>query len=410
MTYVASKFVVKSQDRTVLESWIRSPSLPQAWSLRAKIILASGDGEGVRAMARRLEVSPTTVCQWRGRYQAEGLAGLQTQPRSGRPRQISDAKERAVVRATMRKPKTATHWSARRLAKEVGLSPATVHRIWKKYGLQPHRVETFKFSTDPDFDAKLADIIGLYLDPPERALVLSVDEKSQIQALNRTQPLLPMRKGLPARMTHDYKRNGTTSLFAALEVASGKVHGRCFSRHTHVEFIAFLESIAKRYPRRELHLICDNYGTHKHPNVKAWLAKHPRFTLHFTPTSASWLNLVERWFALITDHAIRRGSFDSVKQLERTITRYVAEWNDDAKPFVWTKSAREIKRKDSACFRDFGNGTLAAQHTADALQSPDPTHIGLDAAAPSHGSDSALRPFDSPDSSVSSSPCASSID
>ena len=345
MAYVTSKFVVNSKDRSVLESWIRSPTLSQAWALRAKIVLASADGEGVRPMARRLEVSPTTVCLWRKRFEAEGLGGLQTQPRSGRPRQISDAKERSVVRATMRKPKNATHWSARRLAREVGLSSATVHRIWKKYGLQPHRVETFKFSTDPDFDAKLADIIGLYLDPPERALVLSVDEKSQIQALNRTQPILPMRKGLPARMTHDYKRNGTTSLFAALEVASGKVHGRCFSRHTHVEFIAFLESIAKRYPRRELHLICDNYATHKHPNVKEWLGKHSRFTLHFTPTSASWLNLVERWFGLITDHAIRRGSFDSVKQLERTIGRYLADWNENAKPFVWTKSAREIKRK-----------------------------------------------------------------
>jgi transposase len=342
---MATKFVVNREDRTVLESWLRAPTLPQAWSLRAKIVLASAKGEGVRAMARRLEVSPTTVCQWRKRYLAEGLAGLQTQARSGRPRVISDAKERAVVRATLRKPKSATHWSARRLAKQVGLSHATVHRIWKKYGLQPHRVETFKFSTDPDFDAKLADIVGLYLDPPERALVLSVDEKSQIQALNRTQPILPMRKGLPARMTHDYQRNGTTSLFAALEVASGKVHGRCFDRHTHAEFIAFLESIAKRYPRRELHLICDNYGTHKHLKVKEWLARHPRFTLHFTPTSASWLNLVERWFALITNQAIRRGSFDSVKQLERTISRYTAEWNQDAKPFVWTKSAREIKRK-----------------------------------------------------------------
>ena len=207
-------------------------------------------------------------------------------------------KERAVISATLRKPKAATHWSARRLAKEVGLSSATVHRIWQKYGLQPHRVETFKFSTDPDFDTKLADVVGLYLHPPERALVLCVDEKSQIQALNRTQPALPMWPGLPARMTHDYLRHGTTSLFAALEVASGKVHGRCFKRHTHLEFIAFLESLARRYPRLELHLICDNYGTHKHPTVKPWLAAHPRFHLHFTPTSASWLNLVERWFAL----------------------------------------------------------------------------------------------------------------
>jgi transposase len=345
MSYVASKFVVKKSDRTALEQWIRTSSLPQAWGLRARIVLASAGGEGVRSLARRLQVSPTTICLWKSRYEAEGLAGLQTRSRAGRPKQISEAMERTVVRKTMRKPRNSTHWSVRRLAKEVGLSPATVHRIWNKYGLQPHRVTTFKFSTDPDFDAKLADIIGLYMDPPERALVLSVDEKSQIQALNRTQPMLPMRPGLPARMTHDYKRNGTTSLFVALEVASGKVHGRCYPRHTHVEFIVFLNSIAKRFPRREIHLICDNYGTHKHPRVKEWLDQHPRFTIHFTPTSASWLNLVERWFALITDRAIRRGSFDTVKQLERAIKRFLAEWNEHAQPFRWVKSAREIKRK-----------------------------------------------------------------
>ena len=248
-----------------------------------------------------------------------------------------------MISATLRKPKAATHWSARRLAKEVGLSSATVHRIWQKYGLQPHRVETFKFSRDPQFDQKLADIVGLYLDPPERALVLCVDEKSQIQALNRTQPALPMWPGLPARMTHDYTRHGTTSLFAALEVASGKVHARCFRRHRHVEFIAFLNSLTRRYPGRELHLICDNYGTHKHPAVKQWLAAHPRFHLHFTPTGASWLNLVERWFALITGQAIRRGSFESVHRLERAIMRWLAHWNEQARPFRWTRSAARIR-------------------------------------------------------------------
>ncbi len=249
-----------------------------------------------------------------------------------------------MVAATMRPPKVATHWSARRLAKQVGLSSATVHRIWQKYGLQPHRVETFKFSADPEFDEKLADIVGLYLDPPERALVLCVDEKSQIQALNRTQPILPMRPGLPSRMTHDYERNGTTSLFAALEVASGKVHGRCFPKHTHVEFVAFLDSLARTYPHREIRVICDNYGTHKHPTVKQWLAEHPRFRPHFTPTSASWLNLVERWFGLVTAQVIRRGSFDTVRLLERAIGRYLEAWNQDAKPFTWTKSARQIRR------------------------------------------------------------------
>ena len=280
----------------------------------------------------------------RRRYRSAGLHGLRTQPRAGCERRITAAKEQAVISATRRLPKAATHWSARRLAKVVGLSSATVHRIWQKYGLQPHRTETFKFSRDPQFDTKLADIVGLYLDPPERALVLCVDEKSQIQALNRTQPAFPMWPGLPARMTHDYTRHGTTSLFAALEVASGKVHGRCYRRHRHAEFIAFLESLAKRYPKLELHLICDNYGTHKHPAVKQWLAAHPRFHLHFTPTSASWLNLVERWFGLITSQAIRRGSFQSVAQLEQAIARFLADWNQHAQPFVWTKSARRIKR------------------------------------------------------------------
>jgi transposase len=337
-------FVVSEADRKALEGWLRMPTLNQALGLRARIVLSSAGGTTVRGVALGLGVSPNTVAACRARYRKGGVEGLRTRPRGGRPRRITPVKERAVISATLRKPKAATHWSARRLAREVGLSPATVHRIWQKYGLQPHRVETFKFSTDPDFDTKLADVVGLYLHPPERALVLCVDEKSQIQALDRTQPALPMWPGLPARMTHDYLRHGTTSLFAALEVASGKVHGRCFKRHTHLEFVAFLESLARRYPRLELHLICDNYGTHKHPTVKQWLAAHPRFHLHFTPTSASWLNLVERWFALITSQAIRRGSFDSVRRLEQAILRYLAHWNQNARPFRWTKSAAAIKR------------------------------------------------------------------
>src|ERR1700724_3442089 len=328
---------ISGADRAELEQWLRAQSIPQALATRARVVLGSAAGESVRGLAARLGVTQTTVCLWRRRYRSAGLDGLRTKPRMGRPRRITSAKEQAVISATLRKPKAATHWSARRLAKEVRLSPATVHRIWQKYGLQPHRVESFKFSRDPEFDGKLADIVGLYLDPPERALVLCVDEKSQIQALNRTQPALPMWPGLPARMTHDYTRHGTTSLFAALEVASGKVHGRCFKRHTHVEFIAFLESLAKRYPRLELHLICDNYGTHKHPAVVHWLAAHPRFHLHFTPTSASLTSLVEPWFALITSHAIRRGSFDSVRRLQRTILRYLADCNDHAQPFRWMK-------------------------------------------------------------------------
>jgi transposase len=341
---MAGGLMVAEADRTALEAWLRCPNMRQGLALRARVILASAAGEGVRPMARRLGISPNTIAVWRRRYRSQGLEGLRTKPRAGRPRQISASKEQAVISATLRKPKSATHWSARRLAKEVGLSSATVHRIWQKYGLQPHRVERFKFSRDPQFEQKLADIVGLYLDPPERALVLCVDEKSQIQALNRTQPALPMWPRLPARMTHDYTRHGTTSLFAALEVASGQVHGRCFQRHTHLEFIAFLQSRARHYPKRELHLICDNYGTHKHPAVRHWLGAHPRFHLHFTPTSASRLNLVGRWFALLTGQAIRRGSFDSVRRLERTIMRWLAHWNDHAKPFRWTKSAADITR------------------------------------------------------------------
>jgi transposase len=241
--------------------------------MRARIILGSADGESIRELAERLEVSEVTVCRWRNRYHAQGLAGLRTRARSGRRRRIRPADERRVVAATMRAPAATTHWSARRLAQEVRLSPATVHRIWQKYGLQPHRLEHFKFSTDPEFETKLADIVGLYLDPPERALVLCVDEKAQIQALNRTAPLLPLRPGIPAQMTHDYQRHGTTSLFAALEVASGKVHGRCYRQHRHHEFVTFLDSLARRYRTREIHLICDNYGTHKHPAVNQWLGR-----------------------------------------------------------------------------------------------------------------------------------------
>lgn len=345
MPFTAEPFVVGLKDRKTLEQWIRTPTMAQEWGLRARIVLACGDGEGVRQVARRYEVTPATVCQWRSRYRQEGLAGLRTRSGRGRPRRVTAAKERAVVARTLSRPKAATHWSCRTLAKEVGLSPSTVHRIWQTYDLQPHRTTSFKFSRDPEFERKLTDVVGLYLSPPEKALVLCVDEKSQIQALNRTQPMLPMRPGLPARMTHDYKRNGTTSLFAALEVASGKVHGHCFPQHTHAEFISFLNSIKRKYPRRDIHLICDNYGTHKHPTVRLWFSANPRFQVHFTPTSASWLNLVERWFALITSQTIRRGSFDSVRSLERAINHYLAHWNETPKPFRWTKSARQITRQ-----------------------------------------------------------------
>lgn len=345
MGYVAKPFVLRRGDRQILESWLRSPNMPQAWVLRAKIVLAAAKSEGVRETARRLGTTPATVVRWRQRYGIGGIDGLRGQRKGGRPRQITDALERRIVAKTVKPPKPETQWSARTLAREIGVSAASVHRIWKKHGLQPHRVKTFKFSTDPAFEQKMADIVGLYLDPPEKALVLCVDEKSQIQALDRTQPILPLRPNLPARMTHDYTRHGTTSLFAALEVASGKVHGRCFPQHTHVEFVSFLDSIHRQFPDGEIHLICDNYGTHKHQAVLNWLRDHPRFTFHFTPTSASWLNMVEAWFSVITRRAIRRGSFNSVKSLERTIAKFIAGWNQNAAPFRWTKSVPEIKRK-----------------------------------------------------------------
>lgn len=345
MGYKAAEMKVRRQDRATLEAWLRAPTLPQDLALRARIILASEGGEAIRPLATRLGVSPNTACIWRRRYAAEGLAGLRTRPRSGRKKEVTLPKEQAVVAATVKEPKDTTHWSTRQLGKKLGLSRMTVHRIWQKYGLQPHRIKTFKFSTDPHFDAKMADVIGLYLDPPERALVLCVDEKSQIQALDRTQPMLPMRPGSVARRTHDYTRHGTTTLFAALDVASGEVHGQCSSRHRHPEFIAFLDSLARRHPKRDVHLILDNYGTHKHPAVREWLKVHPRFHFHFTPTSASWLNLVERWFALLTEQAVRRGSFDSVRRLEKAVMRYLEAWNERAKPFRWTKTPEEIRRK-----------------------------------------------------------------
>jgi len=316
MPFVAKGLDVKPGDRATLEGWLRAPSISQALALRARIIVASAEGEGVRSMARRLGTTVPTVCTWRRRYQADGLAGLASKRMSGRPKKLTAETEKQIVDITPEPPAPFTHWSAKRLAKKMGVSATSVLRLWRKHGLQPHRTERFKFSTDPAFAPKLTDVVGLYLNPPEKALVLCIDEKSQIQALNRTQPMLPLRPGIPARMTHDYERNGTTTLFAALEVATGKVHGRCFDRHSHEEFITFLNSVARKYPRREIHVICDNYGTHKHPKVKEWLATHPRFHMHFTPTSSSWLNLVERWFGLITNQAIRRGSFNSVTGLE----------------------------------------------------------------------------------------------
>jgi len=295
-------------------------------------------------VAERLGVSKQMVGKWRQRFIDRRLDGLLDESRPGAPRKVSDADvERVVVQTLESTPRDATHWSVRSMAKETGVSPTTVHRIWRAFSLQPHRNETFKLSRDPLFVEKVRDIVGLYLDPPEKALVLCVDEKSQIQALDRTQPLLPMRPGQPERQTHDYVRHGTTSLFAALDVATGEVIGECHRRHRAIEFKKFLNTIDEQVPKHlDVHLVMDNYATHKTPAIRRWLAKRPRFHVHFTPTSASWINLVERWFATLTAKQLRRGTHRSTLALEAAIQSYIEICNEDPKPFVWTKTADEI--------------------------------------------------------------------
>jgi transposase len=329
-------------DRAELSRWLRAPSMPAGLAQRARIVLLAADGAGTKEIVTRTGVSKPTVIAWKKRYAAGGVAGLQDRPKPGRPAQVDEV---AVVLATLEPPPErlgVTHWSSRLLAGELGISNVWVARIWRKWGLQPWRRETFKFSTDPELEAKVRDVVGLYLNPPEKAVVLSVDEKSQIQALDRTAPILPLRPGLPEKATHDYVRHGTTTLFAALEVATGKVTDACYPRHRHTEFLRFLKQVAKAYPRVELHIVADNYATHKHPAVQAWLAKNPRITLHFTPTSGSWLNMVEIFFGIITRQAIRRGTFTSVKDLTSAIHRFIDSWNDRCQPFAWTKTADEI--------------------------------------------------------------------
>jgi transposase-like protein/transposase len=333
---------VRDEDRVTLEAWTRSPSLPAGAALRARIVLACAGGEGTSQLARRLGVSRPTVIAWRERYRSGGLAALADAPRSGRPRTVDEAE---ILERTLEPPPTSmgvTHWSSRLLAAELGVGDATVARCWRRYGLQPWRRESFKFSTDPELEAKVRDVVGLYLDPPAKAVVLCVDEKSQIQALDRTAPILPLRPGLPERATHDYVRHGTTTLFAALEVATGRVTEACYEHHRHEEFLAFLKQVSRAYPRRQLHVVVDNYGTHKHADVEAWLARHPRISLHFTPTSGSWLNLVEVFFSIITRQAIRRGSFVSVKDLVSAIRRFIDGWNERCHPFTWTKPPDEV--------------------------------------------------------------------
>lgn len=351
MGLAAEALSITDRERSELEAMAQAHSTPRQWALRARIILLAAAGVSNSEIARRLDVSRPTVLDWRQRFEQERLDGLTwVRPGRGRKRSISAEKVRQIVHATQHsKPPNATHWSCRTMARAQGVSAATVQRIWNAHGLQPHRVKTFKVSRDPRFVEKLTDVVGLYLNPPDKALVLCVDEKSQIQALQRTQPGLPLKKGRLGTMTHDYKRHGTTTLFAALNVLDGTVVGQCQGRHRHQEFLKFLRRLDKEFPRRDLHLILDNYGTHKHPKVRDWLAKKPRFVLHFTPTSASWLNLVERWFRELTDKRLRRGVFHSVAELTAEIDNYIERNNQEPKPFVWAASADRILRKVAKC-------------------------------------------------------------
>src|ERR1700756_2917203 len=331
-------------ERRELTSLASRRSTAQGLAQRARIILACADGEQSKVVAARLGIDPDTVGKWRRRFAAHRLEGLRDEPRSGTPRTIEDARIEAVIVRTLESvPPDATHWSSRSMARASGLSISSVQRIWRAFGLQPHRLESFKLSTDPDFVAKVRDVVGLYVSPPAHAVVLCVDEKSQIQALDRSQPILPMRPGQPARRSHDYKRHGTTSLFAALDIATGKIIGKCYGRHRATEFRKFLDEIEDAVPANlDVHLVWDNYATHKTPLIRKWLAKRSRWHVHLTPTSASWLNQVERFFALLTDKKIRRGIYRSVAVLKADIASFIDRHNADPKPFRWTKSADDI--------------------------------------------------------------------
>jgi transposase len=340
-----AELVVSEAEREALERWARRPSSAQALALRSRIVLGCAAGDTNQVVARRERVTPQTVGKWRQRFVARRLDGLVDEPRPGQPRKITDERVEAVIVKTLeeRPPDDGTHWSTRKMAAATGLNQTAISKIWRAFGLQPHRVEHWKLSKDPLFVEKVRDIVGLYLDPPERAVVLCVDEKSQIQALDRTAPTLPMLPSTPERATHDYRRAGTSTLFAALEVASGKVIGSLHARHRAIEFKRFLQTLDREVPADlEVHLILDNYATHKTPAIQRWLKAHPRFVLHFTPTGASWLNLVERWFAELTQRKLKRGAHRSVRELNSDIRCWIEAWNHDPRPFVWTKTADEI--------------------------------------------------------------------
>ena len=339
-------------DREQLERWAAAHGTPQQVALRCRIVLAAAAGETNLGIAAEAGVDVKTVSLWRGRFVQTGPEGLwEIAPGRGRKPTYSPRKIKAIVQATLlTKPDGMTQWSCRQMAQAQGVSKSTVSNIWRSHNLKPHRVKSFKLSRDARFLEKLTDVVGLYLNPPDQALVLCVDEKTQIQALDRTQPGLPMKKGRLGTMTHDYKRNGTTCLFAALEVLQGKVIGQCFTRHRHQEFLKFLRRLDAEFPGEiTLHLVMDNYGTHKHPNVQTWLKRHPRFVPHFVPTSSSWLNLVERWFGELTTKAVRRGSFASVADLESVIAGFLDAWNENPKPFLWTATVESIQAKLARC-------------------------------------------------------------
>jgi transposase len=336
---------LRAGDRERLLRLSRSSSVRAGLAQRARIVLLAADGVSNTAIADLVGASRPTVIGWRERYERRGMAGLEDAPRSGRPRSIDHA---AIITATLTPPPKrlgVSHWSTRLLAAQLGISDATVAKAWRDYRVQPWRAESFRFSTDPELVGKVTDVVGLYLAPPENAIVLSVDEKSQIQALDRTAPILPLQPGLAERRSHDYLRHGTSTLFAALEIATGKVTAACKPRHRHQEFLAFLKQVARAYPDQDLHLVMDNYAAHTHPAVRAWLAANPRVVCHFTPTHASWMNLVEVWFSLIERQAIHRGTFGSVKDLNAKIRAYIDGWNDRCHPFVWTKTADQILKK-----------------------------------------------------------------
>ena len=345
---IAQSIMLTDEERDILTRWSRGRSTPTRLVLRAKIVLLATSGLQNKQIAPQVGTDRFTVARWRSRFAKERLAGIEKDaPRSGRKAKRRDqVAARIIQRTTQTRPANATHWSVRTLAQELGVSESMVHRVWKANGLKPHLSRTFKLSSDPHFVEKLIDVVGLYLNPPEHALVLCVDEKSQIQALDRTQPGLPLKKGRCGTLTHDYLRNGTTTLFAALEMAAGRLIGTCMPRHRHQEWIKFLQLIDQQTPAElDLHLIVDNYRTHKHPKVQKWLCQHPRFHIHFIPTSSSWLNLVERWFREITDKRIRRESFSSVKRLIETIMDYIAQHNENPQSFVWTAKVEDILAK-----------------------------------------------------------------